>query len=95
MALAIKYARGSDLPIAIRGGGHSPAGASSTENGLVIDLSRYLDGVTIDVEKQLAHVGGGAIWETVDKAAIEYGLASVAGTINHVSSIRNLYPRTC
>jgi FAD/FMN-containing dehydrogenase len=93
VGLAIKYARGSDLPIAIRGGGHSPAGASSIENGLVIDLSRYLNGVTIDVEKQLAHIGGGAIWETVDKAAIEYGLASVGGTVNHVSSIRILYLR--
>jgi FAD/FMN-containing dehydrogenase len=93
VALAIKYARDTGLPIAIRGGGHSAAGASSIENGLVIDLSRYLNGVTIDAEKKLAHVGGGAIWETVDKAAIEHGLASVAGTVNHVSSIHNLYPR--
>ena len=93
VGLAIKYARGSGLPIAIRGGGHSPSGASSSENGLVIDLSRYLNGATIDVEKQLAYVGGGAIWETVDKAAIEHGLASVAGTVNHVSSVRNLYQR--
>ncbi|KAF8648761.1 hypothetical protein AX14_008778, partial [Amanita brunnescens Koide BX004] len=59
------------------------AGASSIENGLVIDLSRYLNGVSIDAEKKLAHVGGGAIWETVDKAAIEYGLATVGGTVNH------------
>ena len=93
VALAIGYARGTHLPIAIRGGGHSPAGASSIENGLVIDLSRYLNGVTIDVEKQLAHIGGGAIWETVDKAAIECGLACVAGTVNHVSSMHSLYPR--
>ena len=92
VALAIKYARDTGLPIAIRGGGHSAAGASSIENGLVIDLSRYLNGVSIDAEKKLAHVGGGAIWETVDKAAIEYGLATVGGTVNHVSSIRNLYP---
>ncbi|KAF8333277.1 hypothetical protein F5887DRAFT_922104 [Amanita rubescens] len=83
VALAIKYARDSGLPIAIRGGGHSAAGGSSIENGLVVDLSRYLNGVTIDAEKQLAHVGGGAIWETVDKAAIEHGLASVGGTVNH------------
>ena len=93
VALAIKYARDGGLPIAIRGGGHSPAGASSIENGLVIDLSRYLNGVTVDAEKRLAHIGGGALWETVDKTAIEYGLASVGGTVNHVSSIRSLYRR--
>ena len=94
VALAIKYARDSGLPIAIRGGGHSAAGASSIENGLVIDLSRYLNDVTIAAEKQLAYIGGGALWETVDKTAIENGLASVGGTVNHVSSIRNLYRRS-
>lgn len=82
--LVLKYAKANGLPIAIRGGGHSAAGASSVENGLVIDLSRYLNGVRIDPEQKLAYVGGGALWETVDKEAIAYGLATVAGTVNHV-----------
>jgi len=81
--LAIKYARDNGSPIAIRGGGHSPSGSSSTEGGVVIDLSRYLNGVTIESEKQLARIDGGALWKTVDETAIKYGLASVAGTINH------------
>lgn len=85
VALAIKYAKANKLPLAIRGGGHNVAGASSSENGLVIDLSRHLNGVKVDVDKRLAYVGGGAIWETVDKTAIEHGLATVAGTVNHVS----------
>ena len=84
VSLAVKYAKESDLPLAIRGGGHNPAGSSSSE-GIVIDLSRYLNGCRVDTEKRLAYVGGGAIWETVDKAAIKHGLAAVAGTVNHVS----------
>ncbi|KXN87663.1 hypothetical protein AN958_08300 [Leucoagaricus sp. SymC.cos] len=80
---SILFAKENNLPIAIRGGGHSPAGASSAEDGLVIDLSRHLNGVRIDPIKKLAYVGGGALWETVDKAAIEYGLATVGGTVNH------------
>lgn len=84
VSLAIKYTRANQLPLAIRGGGHSPSGASSAENGLVIDLSRYLNGVKVDAEKKLGYLEGGALWETVDKAAIEHGLASVAGTVNHV-----------
>ncbi|KAI0676966.1 FAD-binding domain-containing protein [Trametes maxima] len=84
---AIAYARQANLPIAIKGGGHNPSGASSSEGGLVIDLSRYLNGVRVDAEKRLGHVGGGAIWETVDKAAIEHGLATVGGTVNHVRSL--------
>lgn len=84
VSLAIKYAKSEKLAIAIRGGGHSPAGASSSEGGLVIDLSRYLNGVRIDAEKKLGYVGGGAIWETVDLEAIKHGLATVGGTVNDV-----------
>ena len=87
VALAIAFARANQLPIAIRGGGHNPAGASSAEGGLVIDLSRHLNQVRVDPEQKLAYVDGGAVWETVDKEAIKHGLAGVAGTVNHVSPI--------
>jgi len=79
----LRYAKQQKLPIAIRGGGHSPAGASSVENGIVIDLSRHLASVRVDPAAKLAYVSGGAIWETVDKSTIEHGLATVAGTVNH------------
>ncbi|KAF8060168.1 hypothetical protein FPV67DRAFT_1453295 [Lyophyllum atratum] len=83
VVIAIQYARAQALPIAICGGGHSPAGASSSEGGLVIDLSRYIDAATIDPMARLAYVGGGALWAAVDQAAIQHGLATVAGTVNH------------
>jgi FAD/FMN-containing dehydrogenase len=88
IARVLKYAKQNSYPIAVRGGGHSSAGASSIEDGIVVDLSRHLSGVTVDPAEKLACVGGGAIWETVDKTAIEHGLATVAGTVNHVSSSR-------
>ncbi|OCB90853.1 FAD-binding domain-containing protein [Sanghuangporus baumii] len=81
-SLAVKYARESGLPLAIRGGGHNPAGASSSE-GIVVDLSRYVNECCVDPGKRLAYVGGGAVWKTVDETAIEYGLATAGGTINH------------
>jgi hypothetical protein len=81
---ALKYARADGLPIAVRGGGHSPAGASSIENGLVIDLSKYLNTCRVDTEKKLGYVGGGAVWGTVDGECIKHGLATVGGTVNHV-----------
>ncbi|KAF6757626.1 FAD binding domain-containing protein [Ephemerocybe angulata] len=65
---SIAYAKDHKLPIAIRGGGHNAAGASSVEGGL----------------KKLGYVGGGAIWAQVDQEAIKYGLATVGGTVNHV-----------
>ena len=84
VALALKYGQTNKLQIAIRGGGHSPAGTSSAEDGLVIDLSRYFNYAVVDPEKRIARVGGGALWETVENEAIQHGLASVAGTVNHV-----------
>jgi FAD/FMN-containing dehydrogenase len=76
-------ADGNSVHTVIRGGGHSPAGTSSSEGGVVIDLSRYMNTVRIDEEKKLAYVGGGATWETVDKEAIKFGLATPGGTVNH------------
>ena len=82
---ALDFARANGLPIAVRGGGHHAGGASSIEGGLVIDLSRHLNKEKVDPSKKLAYVGGGALWEAVDKEAIKHGLAAVAGTVNHVS----------
>ena len=99
VVIALKYAKEHQLPIAIRGGGHSSAGASSSEGGLVIDLSRYLADARVHADKKLVHVGGGAIWRTVEKAAMEHGLAVVAGTVSHVSHslfiIRRLVHSDC
>ncbi|KAI9451953.1 FAD-binding domain-containing protein [Russula earlei] len=83
VATVLKYGKQYKLPVAIRGGGHSTSGASSVEDGVVIDLSRYLSSVRVDPVEKLAYIGGGAIWETVDKAAIQHGLATVGGTVNH------------
>lgn len=85
VATALKYAKENDLPVAVKGGGHNAAGASSVKDGLVIDLSRYVNQVRIDSDKHLGYVGGGCIWKTVDAEAMKYGLATVGGTVNHVS----------
>ena len=84
VALALEYARMNNLQLAIRCGGHSPSGASSAKDGLVVDLSRYFNYAVIDPEKRTARVGAGTLWGTVEKEAIQHGLASVAGTVNHV-----------
>ena len=73
-------AHDTSIPVVVRGGGHSTSGASSTEGGIVIDLSRYLKTVKVDAEKKLAYVGGGATWADVDHEAIKHGLATTADT---------------
>ena len=83
VSLAVKFVVANKLPLAIKGGGHSPSGASSSEGGLVIDLSRHVNGVKVDAENKLAYVGGGALWSDFDQATIKHGLAGVGGTVNH------------
>lgn len=56
--------------------------ASSTDGGIVIDLSRHLNTVHVDPAKKIAYVGGGCIWKQVDAEAIKYGLATPSGIFN-------------
>ena len=81
----IKFATENKYDLAVRGGGHSPAARSSSDGGVVIDLSRYFAGceVTERDGQSVANVGGGCIWKTVDETAIQHGLATVGGTVNH------------
>jgi FAD/FMN-containing dehydrogenase len=85
VVLAIKYAKQNNLPMAVHCGGHSAAGASSIEGGLVIDLARHMSYCKVDEEKKFAYVGGGTTWNLVDKTTIKHGLATVGGTVSHVS----------
>ena len=58
IASAIAHARDNGLDLAIRSGGHSGAGFSSTEGGLVIDV-RDLRGIDIDPEARTVWAGAG------------------------------------
>jgi FAD/FMN-containing dehydrogenase len=78
-AEAVRWARDAGLPIAVRGGGHGVAGHAVADGALVIDLQR-LRVVTVDPERRRAVVGGGALWEDVDRATTAYDLATPGGT---------------
>ncbi|KAK5111596.1 hypothetical protein LTR85_011825 [Meristemomyces frigidus] len=80
VAIAIKYACEQNLDVAVKGGGHSTAGASSTNGGLLIDLGRMRE-VTVDTDKQQLHAQGGCLWGDVDEAGWKHGFATVGGTV--------------
>ena len=79
---AVRFGRERDFEIAIRGGGHSAVGHSTTDGGLVIDLGRMND-VTVDPARRLARSAGGALLGTLDIAAQEHGLVCPVGVVGH------------
>jgi len=77
----VKFARAHGLLVAVRGGGHSVAGHSSCDGGLVIDLTR-MRGVDVDPDGRLVRVQGGALWFDVDREAQPYGLVVPGGVVS-------------
>jgi FAD/FMN-containing dehydrogenase len=78
---ALEAGRRLRLPIAVRGGGHNGPGFGTVEGGLVIDLSP-MHAVEVDPARRTAKVQGGALWQMVDAATHEHGLATPAGIIS-------------
>ncbi len=78
---AIAHARGAGLPLAVRAGGHSVAGLSLVDDGLVIDV-RGMNAVEVDAERRVARVGAGATWSQFDRATEPYALATTGGRVS-------------
>jgi len=80
VAAAFDFARSLELPVAVRGGGHNPAGHCVLDDGLVIDLST-MRGVDVNGETMIAHAGGGSTWLDFDAASQAVGLVTPGGVV--------------
>ena len=79
---SLAFARERDLLVAVRGGGHSYAGYSTCDSGLVIDLSP-MRGVRVDPYARTARAAGGAWNRDLDWEAQQYGLATPMGRVGN------------
>lgn len=79
---AVGFARANGLVVAVRGGGHSCSGASTTEGGMLIDLG-LMRGVHVDPDRRVAVAAAGTLLAELDRETQVHGLAVTAGTISH------------
>ncbi len=74
VAEVVRFARAHGLEIAVRSGGHSIAGHSTTDGGVLVDLGA-LRGLHLDPAGRTAWAGAGLTAGEVTRAAGEHGLA--------------------
>jgi FAD/FMN-containing dehydrogenase len=80
VAAAVAFARDVGVPVAVRCGGHSVAGKSVCDGGLLIDLS-LMKGVQVDPQRRTARANAGVLWGEYDHATQAAGLATPGGRV--------------
>jgi hypothetical protein len=82
---AVRAARETGILAAVRCGGHSLAGFSTCDGGLVIDLSKMRQ-VMVDPEASRARIAGGCLLGSVDTATQKAGLVFPSGVVSHTGA---------
>lgn len=77
----VRFARTHQLPLSIRSGGHSVAGASVSEGGLMLDLSG-MKGIRVDPSRRMAQAQAGLLLAEFDHETQAFGLATTLGVVS-------------
>ena len=76
----VRWAVEENLPVAVRGGGHSIAGRGTCDDGIVIDFAEMKE-VAVDAAARTATAQAGARWQEFDRETQAHGLATTGGTV--------------
>src|ERR1700746_2182003 len=82
---AVRTASEIGILTAVRCGGHSLAGFSTCDGGMVIDLSRMRE-VTVDPDARRARIAGGCLLGSIDSATQKAGLVFPSGVVSHTGA---------
>jgi len=77
----VVFAHENNLTVSVKAGGHHLGGLAVGDDSVLIDLSN-MKKVTVDPEKKVAYVQGGATLKDVDNETQKYGLATPTGTVS-------------
>lgn len=79
---AVIFARRHNLSVAVRGGGHSAAGKSICDGGMLVDLS-LMKGIRVDPAKRTAEAQPGLRLGDFDRETQAFGLATTLGIVSN------------
>jgi hypothetical protein len=77
----VRFAREHDVLVSVRGGGHSVAGKSVCDGGLMIDLSG-MKGIRVDPAKRTVRAETGLTLGEFDRETQAFGLATTLGVVS-------------
>lgn len=77
----VEFARSQGLPLALRGGGHSIPGFSTTDGGIVLDLAP-MKGIRVDPVSRRVTAQSGCLWSDLDHETQAFGLALTGGLVS-------------
>jgi hypothetical protein len=82
---AVRTASAANVLTAVRCGGHSLAGFSTCDGGMVIDLSNMRQ-IAVEPHARKCRFAGGCLLGTVDDATQQEGLAFPSGVVSHTGA---------
>ena len=80
--VAVTFARRTALPLAVRSGGHSFAGLSVCDHGIVIDLGA-MKHIRVDPQQRTVRAQAGVLLGELDRATQAFALAVPVGSVTH------------
>ncbi len=82
---AVTFARERNLLVSVKCGGHSLPGKSTSDGGMMIDLSQR-HAVDVDVEGMSMRADGGSLLGHLDDAAMAHNMMTTTGIVSHTGA---------
>lgn len=82
---AVTFARERNLLVSVKCGGHSLPGKSTSDGGMMIDLSQ-MHAVDVDVDGMSMRADGGSLLGHLDDAAMAHNMMTTTGIVSHTGT---------
>lgn len=82
---AVNFGRDRNLLVSVKGGGHSLPGKSTSDGGMMIDLSQ-MHSTDINTEAMSLRADGGSLLGHIDTAASAHNMMTTTGIVSHTGA---------